>query len=98
MLLSLVRALIGAFRFLIVSRWGLSKLSLMMTSALRPPLARLLFNMFMTITPLLVRTGVGWLLWQLNMLIASLLWWKFDVSQAWVLRSLAFGGLKVMPA
>jgi hypothetical protein len=45
--------------------------------------------MFMNITPLLLRTGVGWLLRRLILFIAWSFWWQFPVSQAWVRRTLA---------
>jgi hypothetical protein len=57
-------------------------------------LASLPFILFMTITPLLFRTRVSWLLWRLTLLIAWPFWWQFQVSQH------GCGGLslKVMPA
>jgi hypothetical protein len=41
-----------------------------MTSAPRPPLARLPFGVFMTIASLLLRRGVGWLMWRFLLLTA----------------------------
>jgi hypothetical protein len=38
----------------------------------------------MTITPLLLRMGAGWLMWQLTLWIPWPYWWELDVSQAWV--------------
>jgi hypothetical protein len=66
---------------------------------LHPPWARLPLNMCMTIiTLLLLRTGVTWLLRRLILMIAWPFCWQIDVSQAWVQWTLAFYGLKVMPA
>jgi hypothetical protein len=52
----------------------------------------------MTITPMLLRTGAGWLLRRLTLFIAWPLWWLWDFPQAWVRRPLALCSLKVMPA
>jgi hypothetical protein len=55
------------FRSLAVLQWGLNKLSFMMTSALRLPLAHLPFIPLMTITtPLLLRIVVAVSLLKLN--------------------------------
>jgi hypothetical protein len=71
------------FRSRAVWRWGLNKLSLMPTSVIRLPLARLPFSLIMNIiTSLLLMMVVGWLLWRLILLIAWPLWCLFDVSQA----------------
>jgi hypothetical protein len=59
---SIVTAVGLCFLSLAGLRWGLNKLSLILTSALRPPLACLPFSPFVTITPLLLRTGAGWLM------------------------------------
>jgi hypothetical protein len=48
--------------------WELNNLGMMLTSALRLPLARLPFSPFMNITPLFLRMGAGWLLWRLTLL------------------------------
>jgi hypothetical protein len=82
-------------------RWGLKKLSLMLTSALRPPLARLPFIMFMTITPLLLLSRAliaVHLVDRLAILVANRPHRRSP--QAWVRRglSLALYGLKVMSA
>jgi hypothetical protein len=68
----------------------------MLTSALRPPLARLPFIMLMTITPLLLLTGAPIavdLVDRLAILVADR---RFP--QAWVRRTLAlYGHIKLCP-
>jgi hypothetical protein len=83
-----------------VTRWGHNKLALLMlTSALCPPLARLPLSVFMTIALFALEDGVRLALWRFILEIVDPYdRWYFDVSQAWVRRSLALYGLKAMLA
>jgi hypothetical protein len=77
------------FLSLAALRWETNKLSLIPTSAIRPPSARRTFRLvYITITPFAVEDEVDWLLWRLRWVIALPFWWLFDVSRAWVQRNL----------
>jgi hypothetical protein len=45
---------------------------MMPTSTIRPPLERRQFSLHVTIIPLPVMTGVGWLQWRLSLLVDRL--------------------------